>query len=308
MTSWEQVTMKRQDIILSFIVIVVWGLNFIAIKVGLQDMPPLMLGTMRFLFATFPVLFFLPRPPVAWSWLIILGLTINVGQFSFLFWGMQAGMPAGLASLVMQSQAFFTLLVAIAWLGEQWQWNQVMGLLLSVGGMALIGTAQGGNMTVTGFALTLAAAACWGTGNVILRRATLGIPPFSMLALIVWAGAVAIVPLALLSWFIEGQEAWIAVLRAPSWRSFGAVIYLAFFATLIGYGLWGKLLSRYPAAVVAPWALLVPVIGISSSSLLLGETISFWQGAGALLIMAGLLVHVLGGRWLRMKNTKIKEG
>lgn len=299
--------MQRQDLVISLIVIIVWGLNFIAIKVGLQDMPPLMLGTMRFLFATFPVLFFLPRPPVAWSWLIILGLTINVGQFSFLFWGMQAGMPAGLASLVMQSQAFFTLLVAVLWLGEQWRLNHVIGLILSVCGMALIGSEQGGNMTAIGFGLTLAAAACWGTGNVIMRRATLGVPPFSMLSLVVWAGAVAIIPLALLSWFIEGQAVWATVLRAPSWKSFGAVIYLSFFATLIGYGLWGKLLSRYPAAVVAPLALLVPIVGMSSSSLVLGEGISLWQAAGAVLIMAGLLIHVLGDRWLGRRQTKMNN-
>jgi O-acetylserine/cysteine efflux transporter len=299
--------MQRQDLVISLIVIIVWGLNFIAIKVGLQDMPPLMLGTMRFLFATFPVLFFLPRPPVAWSWLIILGLTINVGQFSFLFWGMQAGMPAGLASLVMQSQAFFTLLVAVVWLGEKWQFNHVIGLILSVCGMAIIGSEQGGNMTVIGFGLTLAAAACWGTGNVIMRRATLGVPPFSMLSLVVWAGAVAIIPLALLSWFIEGQAVWAAVLRAPSWKSFGAVIYLAFFATLIGYGLWAKLLSRYPAAVVAPLALLVPIVGMSSSSLVLGEQISLWQAAGSVLIMAGLLIHVTGDRWLGRRQQKMNN-
>lgn len=294
--------MNKRDLMIGLVVIVVWGLNFIAIKVGLQDMPPLLLGTMRFLFATFPMLFFLPRPPVAWSWLIALGLSINVGQFAFLFWGMKAGMPAGLASLVMQSQAFFTLLVAVTWFGEQWKWNHLAGLALSAGGMAIIGSQKGDSMTAIGFGLTLAAAACWGTGNVIMRRATLGVPAFSMLSLVVWAGAVAIVPLALLSWFIEGYAAWLAVFQAPSWRSLGAVVYLAVFATLVGYGLWGKLLSRYPAAVVAPLALLVPIVGMSSSSLVLGEEISLWQGIGALLVMAGLLMHVVGGRWMKNRS------
>lgn len=289
--------MQRQDILIGLVVITVWGLTFIAIKLGLRDVPPFMLAALRFLLATFPVIFFLPRPPIAWRWLIILGLTINVGQFSFLFLGMKVGMPAGLASLMVQAQAFFTLLVAVTWLGERWQWNHLIGLALSACGMAIIGFQQGGEITVVGFGLTLAAAACWGIGNVIMRRATIGVPAFSMLSLVVWAGAVAILPLTLLSWLLEGYEAWLTAFSNPSWISIGSLVYLSFFSTLLGYGLWGKLLSKYPAAVVSPFALLVPVVGMSSSALLLGESVSLWQGIGALLVMGGLIVHGLGGGW-----------
>lgn len=289
--------MQRRDLLIGLIVVTVWGLNFIAIKLGLRDVPPLMLGAMRFLLACFPIIFFLPRPPIPWKWLIALGLSLNVGQFSFLFMGMKVGMPAGLASLVLQSQAFFTLLVAVTWFDEHWQWNQLVGLSIAACGMIIIGLQQGGEMTVAGFGLTLAGAACWGVGNVIMRRATLGVPAFSMLSLVVWAGAVAILPLMLLSWLVEGYDAWVVAFNTPSWSGFGSLAYIAFFATLIGFGLWGKLLSRYPAAVVSPLSLLVPIVGMSSSALLLGESISFWQGLGALLVMSGLTVHVLGGRW-----------
>ncbi|TWH51951.1 EamA family transporter [Sporomusa sp. KB1] len=293
--------MCRRDIFLGLIVVVIWGLNFIAIKVGLQDVPPLLLGALRFLVASLPAIFFLPRPPVSWRWLVILGLTINVGQFAFLFLGMKLGMPAGLASLVLQSQAFFTLALAVTMLGERWRWHHLVGLTLAACGMAIIGSQQGGNMTAVGFWLTLAAAASWGSGNVIMRQATQGVPPFSMLSLVVWAGAVAIVPLALLSWCIEGPIAWQAAWRSPSLKVAASVLYLAYFATLVGYALWGKLLSRYPAAVVSPFALLVPVLGMSSSAWLLGEALSLWQTLGALLVMTGLVVHVFGAKWRKPK-------
>lgn len=292
---------------MALLVVLFWGLNFIAIKTGLKEVPPLLLGALRFLAATFPVIFFLPRPPVSWKWLIILGLSINVGQFAFLFLGMKLGMPAGLASLVMQSQAFFTLFFAVIWFGERWSWNHIIGLFLAAGGMLIIGLQQGGDMTGIGFSLTIAAALSWSVGNVVVRRTTLGVPPFSMLALIVWAGAVAILPLALLSLYLEGWNQWLAAFYQFSWTSVSSVVYLAYIATLGGYGLWAKLLSRHPAAIVAPWGLLVPVIGMSSSVLVLGESLSLWQGIGALLVMGGLVIHVFGaalltGRKLSLNN------
>ena len=291
--------MNRRDIGIGLIVVVLWGLNFNAIKLGLGNMPPLLLATIRFMVVCLPAIFFLPRPPVAWRWLIALGLTMNVGQFAFLFIGMKLGMPAGLSSLIHQSQAFFTLLIAVLFIGERLHWNNLLGLIIAAGGMLVIAAQQGSNMTATGFALTLAGAASWGAGNVIMRRATQGVPPFSMLALVVWAGAVAILPLGLLSFFIEGPAAWQTALHSINWTTVASIIYLAYIATLCGYGLWGKLLSKYPAATVAPFALLVPVIGMSSASLIFGEAFSRWQLIGALLVMTGLIVHVFGGRWVK---------
>lgn len=297
----DKQSLGRPDIIIGLIVVVLWGLNFIAIKMGLREVPPFLLGALRFLAVTFPAIFFLPRPPVAWRLLVALGLTINVGQFAFLFLGMKLGMPAGLASLILQAQAFFTLIVAVAFLGERWSGNQLVGLVLATVGMTVIGSKQGGSMTAIGFWLTLAAAASWGIGNVIMRRVTQGVPPFSMLALVVWTGAVAILPLTILSWLVEGPDAWQAAWQDLSLTTFASVAYIAYFATLGGYSLWGKLMSRNPAAVVSPFALLVPIVGISSSALLLGEALSIWQTLGALLVMTGLVVHVFGGRWRKSK-------
>jgi len=294
--------LSKFDIFRGFIVVIVWGINFIAIKLGVQNVPPLLLGVLRFIVATIPAIFFLPRPPITWGKLIAIGFTINVGQFGLLFLGMKLGMPAGLASLLLQSQSFFTLIIAVTLTGERWQWNNLAGMILAALGMVIIGLHQGGNMTLIGFWLTLAAAISWAIGNIIMRQATVEAPPFSMLSLIVWIGAVSIIPLAILSLSVEGFSSWQTAWQSLSWTAVGSVIYLAYFATLGAYTLWAKLLSHYPATVVAPFSLLVPVIGMSCSTIFLGETISFFQAIGALLIMVGLVVHVVGERLTNLKT------
>ncbi len=290
------VILNKNDIGIGFIVGVLWGLNFIAIKLGLANMPALLLATIRFIVLCVPAIFFLPKPPVAWRWLIALGLTLNVGQFAFLFTGVKLGMPAGLSSLVHQSQAFFTLVIAALFLGERWKWNNLVGLTIAAVGMIIVGLQQDGSMTLAGFWLTLTAAASWGIGNVVMRKATKDVPPFSMLSLVVWAGAIAILPLGLLSLLLEGVTAWKTAFDSINWITIVSIIYLAYCASLGGYGLWGRLLSRYPAALVSPFSLLVPVIGMSSASLFLNEVFSIWQIIGALLVMLGLVVNVFGGR------------
>lgn len=294
--------MKKYDIGMGLIVAVLWGLNFTAIKLGLANMPPLLLAAIRFIIVSIPAIFFLPKPPVGWRQLIALGLIMNAGQFAFLFMGIKLGMPAGLSSLVHQSQTFFTLVFAALILGERWEWNHIVGLIIAAGGMVLVGLQQGGSMTAVGFWLTLCASASFGVSNVIMRRATKATAPFSMVSLVVWAGAVAILPLGILSLYFEGLAAWKAAWDSLNWLTLATIIYLAYFATLGGYGLWGRLLSRYPAGAVAPFALLVPVIGMSSAVLFLNETFSMWQIIGAFLVMLGLAVNIFGGRLKEMQN------
>ena len=288
--------MRTRDVLIGLVVVVVWGFNFIAIKLGVQEMPPLLLAALRFVFTVFPAIFIVPRPPLSWTWLIGIALTLNVGQFVFLFWGITVGMPAGLASVVIQSQAFFTLMVAVVWLGEEWRRHHLAGLGLAACGMVVIGSQIGGDMNIIGFLMVVGAAISWGVGNVVMRQATRGAPPFSALALIIWAGALSIPPLLILSLVAEGFGQWEAAWHDLTWTGIGSVLYLAYAATFIGYGLWSWLIIRYPASVVAPLALLVTVVGLSSTALLLGEAVMLWQGAGAMLVMAGLVVHVFGGR------------
>ncbi|UTW07221.1 EamA family transporter [Pseudomonas benzenivorans] len=285
--------MSPKDLLLALVVIVVWGLNFVVIKVGLDDMPPMLLGALRFMLAAFPAILFVRRPQMPLRWLLAYGLTISLGQFAFLFSAMSVGMPAGLASVVLQSQAFFTLIFAVLFLGERVRASNVLGLLVAAGGLLLIALQNDFSMTLAGFVLTIGAASMWGLGNIITRK----VGKVNLVGLVVWGSLVPPLPFLALSWLLEGPQVMEAAVRDISLNSILVLVYLAFGATILGYGLWSRLLSRYLASQVAPFSLLVPVVGLSSSALLLGERLGTQQMLGALLVMLGLLINVWGG-WL----------
>ena len=278
--------MTPKDLLLALLVIVVWGLNFVVIKVGLHGMPPMLMGALRFMLAAFPAILFVRRPQVPLRWMLAYGMTISVGQFAFLFYAMYVGMPAGLASLVLQSQAFFTLFFAALFLGERLRGSNLFGLLVAASGLVLIGLQGGQAMTLAGFALTIAAASMWALGNVVTRR----LGKVNLVGLVVWGSLIPPLPFLALSLWLEGPELISQSLRSLSLDSLLVLAYLAFGATILGYGLWSRLLSRYPASQVAPFSLLVPVVGISSSALLLDERLGGLQMVGAALVMAGLLI------------------
>lgn len=286
--------MTPKDLLLALLVIVVWGLNFVVIKVGLQGMPPMLMGALRFMLAAFPAILFVRRPQVPLRWMLAYGMTISVGQFAFLFYAMYVGMPAGLASLVLQSQAFFTLFFAALFLGERLRGSNLFGLLVAASGLLLIGLQGGQAMTLAGFALTIAAASMWALGNVVTRK----LGKVNLVGLVVWGSLIPPLPFLALSLWLEGPELISQSLRSLGLDSLLVLAYLAFGATILGYGLWSRLLSRYPASQVAPFSLLVPVVGISSAALLLGERLGGLQMLGAALVMVGLLINVWGGRLL----------
>ncbi|BAK75999.1 EamA-like transporter family protein [Pseudogulbenkiania sp. NH8B] len=288
--------MPLTDIAQALAIVLVWGVNFVVIKWGVADVPPLLLGALRFTLAALPAVLLVRRPAVPWRWLAAYALTVGVGQFGLLFSAIKLGMPAGLASVVLQAQAFFTLLLASLVLGERWKAAQLVGLLCALAGLALIGVGKGGNMTLIGFALTVAAALSWAASNVVVRligRAGYRVEP---LGLVVWSSLVPPVPFLLLSFWLEGGERIAAALGHFSLSSLLAVAYLAFVATLFGYGLWSRLLARHAANKVAPFSLLVPVVGLIAASLLLGERLSAGQAVGSLLLLGGLVINVLGER------------
>ncbi len=284
--------MSPRDLLLALVVIVVWGLNFVVIMVGLQDVPPMLLGALRFLLAALPAVFFIRPPRVPLRWLLAYGLTISLGQFAFLFSAMKVGMPAGLASLVLQSQAFFTLFFAALLLGERVRAVNLFGLLVAAGGLALIGAQSGQGMTLAGFMLTIGAASMWALGNVVTRK----IGDVNLVGLVAWGSLVPPLPFLGLSWWLEGPVAIETALQGFGLKSLLVLAYLSFGATILGYSLWSRLLSRYPASQVAPFSLLVPVVGLSSSALLLDERLDALQMTGVLLVMLGLLVNVGGAR------------
>ncbi|WP_345811545.1 EamA family transporter [Paraburkholderia sp. PREW-6R] len=287
--------MSPRDLLLALVVVVAWGVNFVVIKVGLHGVPPMLLGALRFTLAAVPAVFFVKRPRMRWRWLLAYGATISFGQFVFLFSAMYVGMPAGLASLVLQAQAFFTLVFAALFLREGFRVPNVIGLLIAAGGLAVIGLQGGHAMTLAGFALTLCAACSWALGNIVTKK----IGQVDLVGLVVWGSLIPPLPFFALSYAFEGPQRIVAALSGISAMSIFAIVYLAFIATLLGYGLWSRLLSRYPASQVAPFSLLVPIVGLASASLFLNESLSAAQIAGAALVMAGLAVNVFGGRVLQ---------
>jgi O-acetylserine/cysteine efflux transporter len=204
---------------------------------------------------------------------------------------MYVGMPAGLASLVLQAQAFFTLMFAALFLHERFRLPNIAGLLIAAGGLAVIGLQGGHAMTVAGFALTLCAACMWALGNIVTKK----VGNVDLVGLVVWGSLIPPLPFFAASYLFEGPQRMVAALSGISAVSIFAVVYLAFIATLLGYGLWSRLLSRYPASQVAPFSLLVPVVGLASAWLFLDEQLNAVEIAGALLVMAGLAVNVFGG-------------
>jgi O-acetylserine/cysteine efflux transporter len=286
--------------VLVLAVVTLWGFAFVPIKWALESVPPFMLAALRFLFAAFPAVLFVARPRAGWA-VAAYGFAIGVMQFGLMFLGMKLGMPAGLSSLVMQLQVFFTIGLAVAFTGDRLhRWN-VAGAIIALGGIVVLGAykvAGGAAAPFAGFALLVAAAFAWAGGNVVAKRAG-GV---DMLALVIWSSLVPPPLLALLSWFTEGgPQAFRAVADAP-WAVWLAVLFLAWGATLFGFSAWNRLLHRYPAALISPFGLLIPVSGLASGAILLGERLAPMQAAGAALVFAGLAVNVYGAAlWARSR-------
>ena len=292
--------MRPIDLGLALLVVVAWGLNFVVVKVGVTHMPPMLLGALRFMLAVFPAILFVRRPNLPFKLLLIYGLTASVGQFAFLFTAVKLGMPTGLASLVLQSQAFFTLVLAAVVLKEHWASHQLGGLVLAGCGLALIGSAHGAHMPLLGFGLTLAAASSWAVSNVVTRVISAR-GPINQLGLVVWGSLIPPIPFLLLSYWLEGPTAMVDALAAFNWEALAALAYLSLVATLFGYSIWTRLLTRYPANQVAPFSLLVPIVGLTTGWVVYGEAMQPIHFAGAALLMAGLAMNLWGMRlrtWL----------
>lgn len=295
--------MTRRDGLLALLVVVVWGLNFVVIKVGLHNMPPLLLAGLRFLLVAFPAIFFVARPKVPVRLLLGYGLTISFGQFAFLFTAIKFGMPAGLASLVLQAQAFFTIILGAMAFGERLQGKQIAGISLAIVGVLVLieGSLKGEQVALPGFLLTLAAAFCWACGNIFNKRIMLLPSRPDVMSLVVWSALIPVVPFLAASWLMDGTQAITQSLSQLDLTTVLALVYLAFVASIIGYGIWGALLGRYETWRVAPLSLLVPVVGMASAALLLDETLTLLQMLGAVMIMVGLYINVFGLRFGRAR-------
>lgn len=278
--------MSPLHIALAVLVAMIWGLNFVAIKLGLATMPPFMFTALRFMLAAAPFLPLYRSPGTAWKWVIGIGLALGVGQFGLLFTAINLGMPAGLISAVLQTQAFFTSIFAIMALGERPGWRQWTGMAVAFTGVLTIA----GSMAIDAlgpFLMVIAAAACWAISNILTRKAMAQ----DAMRLMVWVSLVPPLPMLALSFWLDGPERMLSTITGMTWIGFASLAYIAFGSTIVGYGLWSFLLKRYPAAVVAPFSLLVPLFGLSSAALLLGERPGPQKLAGAALIILGVAVN-----------------
>ncbi|MEU6093415.1 EamA family transporter [Streptomyces sp. NPDC047079] len=281
--------MRPAHLALAVLVAAVWGINFTVIEIGLGHFPPLLFSALRFLAAAVPAVFFVGRPKVAWKWLVAVGVVLGVAKFGLLFLGMDAGMPAGLSSLVLQIQSVFTALIAFAVLGERPSRIRALGMAVALGGVALAAVDEGTAGPLGAFALVIAAAACWGLSNVLTRKAS---PP-DALNFMVWVSTVPVLPLLGLSLLTEGPSRDLAALRALDWQGVGVVLYVAWITTVFGFGAWGWLLRRHPASTVAPFSLLVPVFGMSSAALFLDEPVTPLRWGAAALLVGGVALTSL---------------
>jgi len=278
---------------LAVAVVAVWGTNFVVIKLALAALPPLLLALLRFTLALLPAVFFIPRPAVPWRKLAGYGVLIGAGQFGLLYLAIDGRIAPGLASLVVQTQVFFTIGLAMLADGERLRPVQVLALLLAAAGIGVIAAHTGGDTTLAGLLLVLGAAAAWAGGNQVARS----MGRVHMLGMVVWSSAFALPPLLLLSLAVEGPARWqqgLAAATAPVWA---AVIWQAVGNTLFGYAAWGWLLARHPAATVSPMALLVPVFGMAASALWLGEGLPLWKLGAAVLVLSGLAINLFAARW-----------
>ncbi len=290
-------TLPPRHLLLALLAVFIWGTNFVVIKIALHALPPLLFAALRFTLASLPFLFWLPRPKTSWWLIAAAGIFIGVGQFGLLFIAMGADISPGLASLVIQTQVFFTIGMAAVLMRERVRTWQIAGLAIAACGIVVIGFNVDASTTPLGIALVLCAALCWALGNVVTKRAG----AVDMVAFTIWSSAFAVLPLYALSFVLEGPAAMAAGLARADAAVWAAVVWQAVGNTIIGYGIWNWLLARHAAGVVTPMALLVPVFGMGASALALGEALAPWKLLAAGLVLAGIAIAVL---WPRLRPTR----
>jgi O-acetylserine/cysteine efflux transporter len=285
-------TMTFGDIATALGVVAIWGVNFVVIKIGLRDLPPILFTALRFLCAALPLVFFVPRPQVTLRLVAAYGMFQFALQFTLLFTGIKLGLPAGLASLVIQLQAFFTIGLAVLMLGERPRALQLAGALVALSGMALVALHLEGQASLAGFVLVVLGGLCWALANIITRK----IGAVNALSLVVWGSLVATPPLLAASLLAEGWHAWQLAAANFSATTLGALLYQSYPNTILGFGVWSMLIRRYTASTVAPFSLLVPVAGMITAAIVLGEPLQWWKLVAGALVLGGLALNQFGPR------------
>ena len=298
----SQTHFSARDLLAAMGIVLIWGSNFVAMKFALHDFTPLQLGAARYIFAILPLILIIKPPRLHWKWVVLYGFTQGVGQFGLLFIALQIGMTAALASVLMQTQVFFTALFSFVLLGERPNRALQWCLLLAAAGLICFAMnyvapsmPSRAATSVLGFVLSLSAAALWALSNIVVRRAQQSTTQFDVVPFMVWSSLIPILPFIGLSWGFDAPVVrwhWLAA----SWTSWASIAYLGWIATILAYALWTGLLTRHAANRVAPFSLGVPVVGLACGLLILGEVVTGWQWAGVILVVSALACVLLLGR------------
>lgn len=281
--------MTLKHSLLALLVVVIWGANFVVIDAGQEDVPSLVFLALRFLVVCIPAVFFLKPPNIGWRAVLMIGGFLSLGQFALLYLALALGMPPGLASLLLQTQVIFSIIVAALVLRERPSRRQLVGIIIGMLGLAIVVVSHSQSAPWLPLVVTLAAALSWAVGNVLARRARAS----SGLSLVVWSGLVVPLPALALSLVVDSPPVVWRALSSLSWVAIGSTIYTAVFASLIGYGIWNSLLARYPTSAVVPFTLLVPVVGILVAWAVQGEVPAVAELLGGAIMLAGLAAAVL---------------
>jgi O-acetylserine/cysteine efflux transporter len=289
--------MPIPHLLLVLLVVLVWGINFIFVKLALQDMSPLLLCALRFLLASIPAIFFIKPPKVPFKMILGYGFFMFAFQFSLVFMGMYVGMTPGMASLIMQVQVFFSMFFAVLLFGEQPQFTQIFGALVSFAGIGIVAFHFDQHVSLLGFACILGAAASWGIGNLIAKKMN----TTDLISVVVWGSFVICLPMFAAALLLEGSQSFVNSYQHITWTGVGSLMYIVYASTWLGYGVWNWLLGRYPVNVVVPFTLLIPLVGIISSVVVFGEPFQFWKLVACLLVISGLCINIFSARFFRLK-------
>jgi len=287
--------MKAKDIFVALLVITIWGISFPIVKLGLEEIPPILFIALRFLIVAIPAVFFVPFPKTSIWNVIAVGVLIGIIKFGLLFIAMQDNANAGTASLILQAQVFFTILLSYILFKEGIKGAQSVGIMLAIAGFLLFFTSAEGNITTLGLILILGAALAWAFANVVMKR----MKGVNLLHFMVWVSLVPPLPLLIISAAFETSHP-ITIVRELSPGGWFAIAYMGYLSTLIAYALWGYLLNEYNAATITPFALLIPVVGIFTATIFLKETLTNMEIIGAGFVMVGLVLCNMGAQLMRI--------
>jgi O-acetylserine/cysteine efflux transporter len=280
--------MAPRDNFRAVLVTIIWGANFVVIDEGLKGFPPFLLLAARFLLVAFPLVFFIPRPG-PWRQILLIGTFMSLGQFTLLYLALHLGMPTGLASLLVQAQVMFTIAISAVVLGEHPTRQQLLGVGVGLLGLAVLVLGRGAHTPLGPLAITVAACLAWAIGNVLARRSKIS----SGLGLTIWSGVVVPIPSLALALVVNGPHAVDHAISHIGWLTVFSILYTVLGASLFGYGTWNSLLSRYPVSSVVPFTLLVPVAGITTAWIVLGQAPTFGEALGGVVLLAGVATATL---------------